>query len=219
LRINVSGFRRFLPLAFLVALALTAGCATSTTPSITANTPTTTPPKTSTPAVTTTPPATATPTATPSASTTPTPSATPSPTATLTPSSPNGPQVFILKPWYNVALTPGDITVTVEVDNFKLADKLGQAKAPGEGHLIYYLDAAPPTVQGQAATTSAGSFFETAATTYTWPNVAAGAHNFAVQLVNNDGTPLTSPVVKTEPVPLVEPTPTPSPSATPTTTP
>ena len=107
--------------------------------------------------------------------------------------------------------------MTVEADNFKLADKLGQANAPGEGHLIYYLDITiPPTVPGQPATSAAGSYFETAATTYTWTNLAAGVHTFAVQLVNNDGTPLSPPVIKMEPVPLIVPTPSPSPSASPT---
>ncbi len=111
------------------------------------------------------------------------------------------------------------MTVTVEADNFKVVDKIGQAKAPGEGHLIYYLDiTSPPTTAGQPATTAAGSYFETAATSYTWTNLPAGVHTFAVQLVNNDGTPLNPAVVKTEPVPLLVPTPSPSasPSATPT---
>src|SRR5207247_3086523 len=30
---------------------------------------------------------------------------------------------------------------------------------------------------------------------YTWPNVSAGEHTFAVQLVNNDHTPLRPPVI------------------------
>jgi hypothetical protein len=74
-------------------------------------------------------------------------------------------------------------------------DKIGQAIASGEGHIIYYMDVVPPTDPTQAATTAAGTYAATAATSYTWQNVAAGTHTFFVELVNNDNTPLTTPVV------------------------
>jgi hypothetical protein len=116
-----------------------------------------------------------------------------------------------------VTIPPGDITVNIKVTNFNIVDKLGQANVAGEGHVIYYLDADPPTTGGQTATTAAGTFAESVSTTYTWKNVAAGNHKISVQLVNNDGTPLSPPIYAVEPVPVVAPSPTPSATLTPST--
>jgi hypothetical protein len=122
-----------------------------------------------------------------------------------------------------VTVLPGDITVNIVVSNFNIVNKIGQPSAPGEGYVIYYMDVTPPTASGKPATTAAGTYAEVAGTTYTWKNVAAGPHTFSIQLVNNDGTPLSPAVVQTEPVPVAAPTPTasatPSPSATTSPTP
>jgi hypothetical protein len=89
-----------------------------------------------------------------------------------------------------------EATVTASVYNFKLNDdSIGKANVSGEGHFIYYLDAAPPTTQGQPATTAAGSYRISASHAVAWTNVPVGTHTLAVQLVNNDNTPLEPAVI------------------------
>ncbi|HEX7474494.1 MAG TPA: hypothetical protein VF318_00900 [Dehalococcoidales bacterium] len=189
---------------FLLSISIALiGCAVVTTA-----TPTTTIPAATSPTdtTTTTPTESATPTATPSPSATPTPSP-----------KPPQPSVVIVSPFYNLPVLPGDIQVTVKINNFTIVDKIGQPAVAGEGHLIYYLDVNPPTDAGKSAATASGTFVETSATSYTWPNVAVGSHTLAVQLVNNDGTALNPPAIASEPVPVATPTATatPSPTATP----
>ncbi len=111
-------------------------------------------------------------------------------------------------------LPTGDVTVNLVVSNFNLADKIGQPSKPGEGHIIYYLDVTAPTTAGQPALTDAGTYAETAQTSYTWHNVAPGMHLLSVQLVNNDSTPLNPPIVSKEYV-LVQGAPSPSIAVTP----
>ncbi|MDD1678430.1 MAG: PQQ-dependent sugar dehydrogenase [Methanomicrobiales archaeon] len=45
--------------------------------------------------------------------------------------------------------------------------------------------------------TESGTYVPTTATSYTWSNVSVGRHNFSVELVNNDHTPLSPPVQDT----------------------
>jgi len=59
------------------------------------------------------------------------------------------------------------------------------------------MDVEPPTTPGQPAVTGPGTYAAVMDTTYTWSNVAPGNHTFSVQLVNNDHTPLATPVVAT----------------------
>ncbi len=197
----------------LLSLAIVMlGCAAAP---ITSATPTATPTVPS-------PTETVTPSPTASSSATPTPTSSPSTSATPTASpapQPPQPSVVIVSPLYNIGLPPGDIKVTVKVSNFTIADKIGQPSVAGEGHLIYYFDVNPPTDAGNSAATAAGTFAETVATSYTWPGVAAGSHKIAVQLVNNDGTPLNPPVIAGEPVPVAAPTPTASSTPSPTPSP
>ncbi|HTY81255.1 MAG TPA: cupredoxin domain-containing protein [Dehalococcoidales bacterium] len=91
----------------------------------------------------------------------------------------------------------GNVTVSVQVSNFNLIDKLGQANVPGQGHLHYFMDVDAPTTPGQPAITTPGTYAATAATSYTWTNVGGGSHKFSVELINNDHTPLVPPVVAT----------------------
>lgn len=91
-------------------------------------------------------------------------------------------------------LKEGNITISVEVSNFDIVSKLGDAAESGEGHIHYYMDAEPPTTQGQPAVTGQGTYAAVADTSYTWTGVGPGMHTFAVQLVNNDHTPLDPPV-------------------------
>jgi hypothetical protein len=120
---------------------------------------------------------------------------------------------------YNVPVLPGDVTVKAKVSNFNPVNKIGQTNVPGEGHLIYYLDVTPPTTPGKPAMTADGTFAETADASYIWPNVAAGNHFLYVQLVNNDGSPLTPAATASEPLPVQAPTPSPTASTSPTPTP
>jgi photosystem II stability/assembly factor-like uncharacterized protein len=107
------------------------------------------------------------------------------------------PTLSIIVPKDGAVLSGGDVTVSVNVNNFKLVDKLGQANLPGEGHIHYFLDVTPPTVPDKPAATAAGTFVATAATSHTWSNLAPGNHSLSVELVNNDHTPLSPPVVAT----------------------
>ena len=104
---------------------------------------------------------------------------------------------MITEPKEGVVLPAGNITVAVQVKNFNLSNKSGQANATGEGHIHYFMDVIPPTTQGQPAVTAAGTYAAVTDLSYTWQNVKAGTHTFSVELVNNDNTPLATPVVVT----------------------
>jgi hypothetical protein len=106
-----------------------------------------------------------------------------------------GTTVEIISPQDGATVPPGDITVVAQVTNFKIMDKLGQANVPGEGHLHFFLDITPPTAQGKPAIPAGGEWAPVAGTTYTFKNVPEGTHTVAVELVNNDHTPLNPPVV------------------------
>lgn len=114
------------------------------------------------------------------------------PVATPTPS---GPSITITAPTNGSTVAAGNVTVTVKVANFSLVDKLGQTNVAGQGHIHYFKDVDAPTTAGKPAVTAAGTYAATAATSYTWPNVTAGKHTFSVELINNDHTPLATPVV------------------------
>ncbi|PPD59204.1 hypothetical protein [Dehalogenimonas etheniformans] len=87
-----------------------------------------------------------------------------------------------------------DITIGVQVTGFNLV-QAGQTGQAPYGHLVYYLDAIPPTTVGQSALTSAGTFVSTTSLTNTWKNISQGPHVFWVQLVNTDNTPLTPAIM------------------------
>jgi hypothetical protein len=106
-----------------------------------------------------------------------------------------GTTVEIISPQDGATLPPGDITVTAQVTNFKIVDKLGQANVPGEGHLHFFLDVNAPTAQGKPAVPTGGNWTPVAGTTYTFKNVTEGTHTISVELVNNDHTPLNPPEV------------------------
>ena len=103
------------------------------------------------------------------------------------------PHVLLLSPSYGSTFSPGPITVHAYVESVNLVDKAGQPNVPGEGHLIYYLDVNPPVVTGITATTASGTFVTSTKLSYTWPQVGSGEHILAVQLVNNDNTPMRAP--------------------------
>ncbi len=108
---------------------------------------------------------------------------------------PDDARVLILDPSASATLPAGDITIKTFVEYFNLVDKLSQTNVPGEGHIHYFVDVDALTTPGQPAVTAAGTYAARAATSYTWHNVGGGPHKFSVELVNNDHTPLTPPVV------------------------
>ncbi len=105
------------------------------------------------------------------------------------------PQINITDPKNGSIVSPGDVTIKVDVKNFNIVSKEGQAKAAGEGHIHYFMDVAAPTAAGVPAVTANGTYVHTEAKSYTWRNVPSGTHTFSVELVNNDHTPLTPPAV------------------------
>jgi outer membrane protein assembly factor BamB len=108
---------------------------------------------------------------------------------------PPAPAVKILLPQNLSTLPPGNVTISVQASNFELTDNPGQVNVSGQGQIHYFMDVVAPTEPGKPAVTAAGTYAETAATSYTWMNVAPGTHTFSVELVNNDHTPLSPPVV------------------------
>jgi plastocyanin len=105
------------------------------------------------------------------------------------------PQSMITEPKEGAILPAGNITVSVSVKNFNLSNKFGQANVTGEGHIHYFKDATAPTKPGKPAVTASGTWTNTVNKNYTWINVTPGMHNFSVELVNNDHTPLSPPMV------------------------
>jgi hypothetical protein len=107
------------------------------------------------------------------------------------------PGITIISPKEGAMIPSGNVTVKANVTNFKLVNKLGRANVAGEGHIHFYVDVPVPTTPGKPAVTAAGTFAPTYNTSWTWPNIAPGKHNFSVQLANNDHTPLIPLVYET----------------------
>src|SRR5438552_15614117 len=104
--------------------------------------------------------------------------------------------VKIVEPAEGATLNAGDIKVAVEVKKFDVVDKIDQPAKEGEGHVHYYLDVGEiPTKDGEPAITRQGTYHAQATKEYVWPNVTAGEHTFAVELANNDHTPIRPPVI------------------------
>jgi plastocyanin len=120
---------------------------------------------------------------------------TPTPTSTPTSSPTTKATIMIMSPTSGVIPQIGDVTVTVKVLDFNLVEKLGKPNVAGEGHIHYFVDVDAPTTPGQPAVTDAGTYAATTATSYTWHNIGGGPHKFSVELVNNDHTPLSPPIV------------------------
>jgi hypothetical protein len=107
--------------------------------------------------------------------------------------TPANPTLKITSPTNGATLKAGDIEVKADVTNFKVVDKQGQANVTGEGHLHFYMDVSPlPSATGQPAIPANPNavWAHISGTSYTFKNVPPGQHTFAVQLVNNDHTPV-----------------------------
>jgi hypothetical protein len=118
-------------------------------------------------------------------------------TVVVTVGAPEGlPQITQVDPSDGSSLPPGNILVSLGVENFIVSRAdMGVVNRIGEGHLIFYMDEDPPTDQGAPATTDT-SIVSTDLSRL-WKGVTEGKHTFSVQLVNNDDTPLETPVVAT----------------------
>ncbi len=111
------------------------------------------------------------------------------------------PEILIISPSGGGIVGPYNFTISVEVKNFNLADRIGQVNVPGEGHIVYYLDVAPPISAGTPAIPASGMYAISMGTSNFWDNVPIGTHEAAVELVNNDNTPLVPPA--TDSIPIV----------------
>lgn len=108
------------------------------------------------------------------------------------------PSLTIDSPADGAAVSGSSVEVKITPSHFKVVDKLGKPAVKGEGHVHFYMDVKTiPTEPGKPAVTAEGTYHATATTSHTWTNVQPGDHTFAVQLVNNDHTPLSPPVFKT----------------------
>ncbi len=110
-------------------------------------------------------------------------------------SLPKTPVITIVSPPDNANVTGPNVTISVQVANFQLVANYGGTNVPGQGHIHYFMDVQAPTTPGVPAVPTTGRWINTIATSYTWTNVTPGRHNFSVELVNNDHTPLVPPVV------------------------
>jgi hypothetical protein len=109
----------------------------------------------------------------------------------------SGPQIRIISPenfaTIQTTVNTRHIKVQVATANFSLVSKSGEPNVAGEGYIIYYLDVNPPTIPGQPAFTAVGTCVPAVTTSHQWRNLSDGPHMLAVELVNNDGTPLSPP--------------------------
>lgn len=117
-------------------------------------------------------------------------------TVTTTPAPSGGPSLTMVQPEMNSYVVGTDtIKVVVQVAGFELVDGSGRANAAGQGHINYFFNVKAPAAPGQPATTAPGTYASSTATTYSWPGLSDGVYTVAAELVNNDDTPLSPPVV------------------------
>lgn len=102
------------------------------------------------------------------------------------------PQLVVSAPAEGATITGTDVAITVQVSGLQLvpsgvplteAGKRPDANRPGEGHLHFMLDLLPLVVWEHGEP-------------YTFSNITPGDHQLMVELVNNDHSPLSPPVVK-----------------------
>jgi hypothetical protein len=105
------------------------------------------------------------------------------------------PQAVILTPRDGGVVSAGSVTITAQASNFNLVTPSGQPNASHEGHIDYFMDLKAPITPGQPVTGPDTVFASSPQASYTWKKVTAGVHTFSIELVNNDDTPLSPPVV------------------------
>ncbi len=117
----------------------------------------------------------------------------PQTTVTTPQVTPTTPQISIISPLNGAVIPAGSVPVTVQVSNFNIVDKQGQANVAGEGHVHFYLDVSPiPSDPNKPAipADSNAVWAHVSGTSYTFTNVSPGMHTITVQLANNDHTPV-----------------------------
>ncbi|HEY0734575.1 MAG TPA: hypothetical protein VGD69_06690 [Herpetosiphonaceae bacterium] len=104
----------------------------------------------------------------------------------------SSPELVVSAPTEGATITGTDVAVTFQIAGLNLvpsgvplteAGKRPDANRPGEGHLHFMLDLLPIVVWEHAEP-------------YTFNNITPGEHQLMVELVNNDHSPLSPPVVK-----------------------
>jgi len=99
------------------------------------------------------------------------------------------PSLQIKLPEDGAELPPGVVIIAVSVENFIISARdMGVLNREGEGHLIYYIDEDPPLTQNEPAVTETS--IVSVDLLHLWKPIPEGEHTFAVQLVNNDDTPM-----------------------------
>jgi hypothetical protein len=91
-----------------------------------------------------------------------------------------------------------DVKAVVKLLGFHIVDKIGKPNVPGEGHLVFYSDAYPrttPNVSVMLSSPVPGTSYASLSDYFVFSNVQPGNHLYAVQLVNNDDTPLNPPLL------------------------
>ena len=104
----------------------------------------------------------------------------------------SSPELVVSAPAEGATITGTDVAVTFQVSGVRLvpsgvplteAGKRPDANRPGEGHLHFMLDLLPIVVWERGEP-------------YTFSNITPGDHQLMVELVNNDHSPLSPPVVR-----------------------
>lgn len=104
----------------------------------------------------------------------------------------SSPELVVSAPADGATITGTDVAVSFQVSGINLvpsgvplaeAGKRPEANRPGEGHLHFMLDLLPIVVWEHPEP-------------YTFNNITPGEHQLMVELVNNDHSPLSPPVVK-----------------------
>ncbi|MCZ7571463.1 MAG: DUF4399 domain-containing protein [Ardenticatenaceae bacterium] len=110
----------------------------------------------------------------------------------VVPVAAQGPQLILVAPKNGELINGTDVAVNFETSGIKLvpstvplaeAGKRPEANRPGEGHVHFMFDLQPLVVWEHPEP-------------YTFSNVPPGEHQLTVELVNNDHSPLSPPVVQ-----------------------
>ncbi len=131
----------------------------------------------------------------------------------------DGPTLLIASPDPGSTVESAKVSVETKVTGIDIVDKFGRPNEDGEGHLIYYANNGfqptyeVPTTKGRPANSGGTGYIAavSAATEYDWSrwNLKGGDQVLAVQIVNNDNTPLDPPLVARVTI-TVKASPTPS---------
>ncbi len=115
------------------------------------------------------------------------------------------PKLSIITPSESQTLYGQKVPILVAVENLTLVDyQVNKTRAVGQGHIHLWLDEENPTRESAVKLTKDD---------FTYSDVPYGEHTLRAELVNNDHTSLTPPVVTTVNF-RTEPAATPSPIAT-----